>query len=620
MDRQWKLRALLAVGIVILASLMLVPTLVGPTPKGEDPKLPAWFTGIFSNRLTLGLDLQGGIHLQYKVDVPDALKRRAVQTAGNVEAVLKTERNLTVKATPGSGESLEEITTISVEFPAAEDTSKLDSDLIGKNFADYEIGGTDGKTVTLLMRAEALESFQTDAVDKAIDTIERRVNGFGVAESTISRRGETDLVVQLPGLTEEEFGTAKKSLAQTGQLRFQIVDRAGAPEFFQKISARRPLPDNWPAELDVELKKHKIAASGGGIRSTSRALLEYMAQGQYDTEHLVGYEEIFVDATDPTLTPINTLSEEQEKALSKRKTDALDSGIVPAFELHYLFSKAGMSGENVENASVGYDQFNRPVVHMQFSSVDSDKFFQMTKQYTKELMAILIDDQVYSAPRIKEPIAGGRVQIEMGAVGRTAFKEADALVSVLKSGALQAPLRKLYDSQVGATLGQESIKAGKISVIGGFLAVVLFMFVYYKKAGMVANFALLLNVLLVFAGLTAFGATLTLPGIAGIVLTIGMAVDANVLIFERIREELRLGVSAKKAIEAGYGKAFSAIFDSNLTTIIAVVVLYQFGSGPVRGFAVTLGVGVICSMYTALVVTRLVFDYMYRNDAERMSI
>ncbi|MEZ4474037.1 MAG: protein translocase subunit SecD [bacterium] len=620
MNRQWKFKGLLAVGLLIVAVLMLVPTLVGPTPKGEEPKLPGWFTGIFANRLILGLDLQGGIHLQYQVDVPDALRRRATQTAGNLESLLKSERNVEVKATPGSGESLDEITTVAVAFPAAEDTAKLDVEFVAKNLPEYEIGGVDGTTVTLVMKADAITSFQEDAVEKAIDTIERRINAFGVAESTISRRGDNELVVQLPGLTEEEFGEAKKKLAQTGQLRFQIVDRAGAADFAQKIGARRPLPDNWPADLDPELKKHKIAVTGGTVRSTSRAILEYMVDGQFDAEHLVGYEEIFADPKDPTLGAINTLSEEQEKILRKRKTDDLEGDIVRAYEVHYLFSKAGMSGENVEAASVGYDNFNRPVVLMRFSQVDADKFFEMTKKYTKELMAILIDDQVYSAPRIKEPIAGGRVQIEMGAVGRTAFKEASALVAVLKSGALQAPLRKLYDAQVGATLGADSVRAGQLSVAVGFGLVVLFMLVYYKGSGVVANLALILNVVFVMAGLTAFGATLTLPGIAGIVLTIGMAVDANVLIFERVREELRLGVSVRKAIDAGYEKAFSAILDANVTTGIAAVVLYQFGSGPIRGFAVTLGVGIICSLYTALVVTRLVFDYKYRADAARMSI
>jgi preprotein translocase subunit SecD len=603
---------------------MLVPTITGTAAEGEEPPLPEWYTNIFSQRMVLGLDLQGGIHLQYKVDVPDALRRRAGQTAGNIESLLKKEKNIEVRAIPGSGETLDEITTVKVEMPSAEDVEKIDRKFIDQTMPDYEIASVDGRTITLTMKAQAISDFQRDALEKAIETIERRINAFGVAESTISRRGESELVVQLPGLTEKEFGAAKKKLAQTGQLRFQIVDRAGQQAFFTKVSKNAPKADAWPEALSAKLKKHKTVANGNTVRSTSREILEFMAKGQYDSEHIVGYQEVFLDTDQPNLTIVRSLSEEAEKAIRKaaaeRKPDAPLSGIVRGYQLHYMFSKAGMSGENVEDASVGFDNFNRPVVHMRFSQVDADKFFQMTKKYTQELMAILIDDQVYSAPNIKEPIAGGRVQIEMGAVGKTAFKEASSLVAVLKSGALQAPLRKLYDSQVGATLGADSVEAGKISVIVGFALVVLFMLVYYKKAGFVANIALILNLLFVMAGLTAFGATLTLPGIAGIVLTVGMAVDANVLIFERIREELRLGVSVRKAIDAGYEKAFSAILDANVTTGIAAIVLYQFGSGPIRGFAVTLGIGIICSMYTALVVTRLIFDSMYRADAAKMSI
>ena len=624
MDRQWKFKVLALVGLILLSGLMLVPTITGASAEGEEPALPEWYTNIFSKRMVLGLDLQGGIHLQYKVDVPDALRRRAGQTAGNIESLLKKEKNLEVRAIPGSGESLDEITTVKVEMPSAEDVEKIDRKFIDAQMPDYEIAGVDGRTVTLSMKQQAITDFQRDALEKAIETIERRINAFGVAESTISRRGDSELVVQLPGLTEKEFGAAKKKLAQTGQLRFQIVDRAGQQAFFTKVAARAPKADAWPEELSTKLKNQKTIANSGAIRSTSRDIIAHMVKDQYDSEHIVGFQEVFLDTDQANLTVVRSLTEEAEKAIRKaageRKAGDPLSGVVRGFELRYMFSKAGMSGENVEDASVGFDNFNRPVVHMRFSQVDADKFFQMTKKYTNELMAILIDDQVYSAPNIKEPIAGGRVQIEMGAVGKTAFKEASSLVAVLKSGALQAPLRKLYDSQVGATLGADSVQAGKISVITGFALVVLFMLVYYKKAGFVANIALILNLVFVMAGLTAFGATLTLPGIAGIVLTVGMAVDANVLIFERIREELRLGVSVRKAIDAGYEKAFSAILDANVTTGIAAIVLYQFGSGPIRGFAVTLGIGIICSMYTALVVTRLIFDSMYRADAAKMSI
>lgn len=621
---QWKWRALIAGGLVVLSILMLVPTLadMAADDTDETSPLPEWYTGIFSNRLILGLDLQGGIHLQYRVDVEEALGRRAVQTAASVEHLLSKEAGIEVKAVPGKGGDIDELTTITVTFPNAEATDKLDQDFLRQNAPDYEIGGVDGAVVTLVMGDDAIESFREDSLNQAIETIERRVNEFGVAESTITKRGESELVVQLPGVQEKDFGQAKEKLAQTGQLRFQIVDRDGAPAFFQKIAARAPAAGNWPDSLDPKLQPHKIYTGGGTIRGTSREILDYMIEGQVDDEHLIGYEEIFVDPSDPTLSPITTLGEEQERLLRRAHIYDPNAGIVKAYELNYLFRKAGMSGENVEDASVGYDQFNRPVVHMRFSQVDADKFFEMTKQYTGELMAIMIDEIVYSAPRIKEPIGGGRVQIELGSVGRQAFKEATSLVAVLKSGALQAPLRKLYDSQVGPSLGADSIKAGKISVIVGMLAVIVFMGIYYKLAGVVANLALLTNVLFVMAGLTAFGATLTLPGIAGIVLTVGMAVDANVLVFERIREELRMGVTVRKAIDAGYGKALSAIVDANITTGIAAAVLYQFGSGPIRGFAVTLGIGIVSSVYTALVVTRLVFHLKYGRGQEpaRMSI
>ena len=327
--------------------------------------------------------------------------------------------------------------------------------------------------------------------------------------------------MQLPGIKESEFKEAKDKLAQTGQLQFRIVDRGGAQAFFQKVNARAPKQASWPEGLDEALQPHKVALAAGTLRSTSRELLEYMLQGQLDDDHVIGYEEIFVNPKDATLSPLGNLSETQEKALRKQGNKVnLDDPVVKAYQLHYLFLKSGMSGENVTDATVGYDQFNRPVVQMTIAPVDADKFYEMTKEFTGELMATMIDEIVYSAPRIKEPIPGGRVQIEMGAVGNQAFKEATALVAVLKSGLrCRPPLRKLYDSQVGPTLGADSIEAGKLSVIVGFLAVVVFMGVYYKAAGLVADFALILNLLFVMAGLTAFGATLTLPGIAGIVLT-----------------------------------------------------------------------------------------------------
>lgn len=626
MEKSNQVRALVAITLVIVSFAMLVPTYVGIGEKGNSQTLPEWYTKIFSKKMVLGLDLQGGIHLQYKVDVEEALRRKATQTAGNIEGNLLKERKVTVKATPMTGENIDEITTIDIEFANADDTDKMDTDFVARFMPDYEISSVDGKKVTVVMTDTAIDLFRSSAVDQAIETIERRINAFGVAESTISKRGDSELVIQLPGVKEEDFAAAKEKLAQTGQLHFQIVDRTEKrEEFYGKVAKAKPDAASWPEGLDEKLKAHKVATGANWARSTSRELLEHMTKGLVDREHVIGFEQIFVDPSDAELNPINNLSADQEKALRKQKDTEVDlssAPVVKAYNLYYMFRKAGMSGENVEDASVGYDQFNRPEAYMRFAQVDADKFYEMTKQHTKELMAIMIDEVVYSAPRIKEPIPGGRVRIELGSAGNQALKEANALVAVLKSGALQAPLRKQYDSQVGPTLGADSVEAGKLSMMIGFILVVIFMGIYYKVSGLVADVALFLNVLFVLAGLTMFGATLTLPGIAGIVLTVGMAVDANVLIFERIREEIRLGQSVRAAIDAGYEKAFTAILDANVTTGIAAIVLYQFGSGPIRGFAVTLGIGIVCSMYTALVVTRLIFDKFYGGEGEqkRMSI
>jgi preprotein translocase subunit SecD len=628
MSQQWKWKVLGVLGLTILAALMLVPSFMGggDKSKGEESKLPEWFTKVFSQKIVLGLDLQGGMHLQYKVDIDEALARRTAQLAGNVEAALKTERGVTAHAVPGAkrGEgSVEEMTTLKVKLDDASAIDKIDRDFVRRFVPDYEIGKAEGDTVTLTMRDQAIDDFRKDALDKAIETIERRINEFGVAESSVTKRGDDEIVIELPGVKEEDFAQAKEKLGQTGQLRFQIVaDQKDTQEFMSKVAAKQPKADAWPADLPADLQKHKVVNLGYTVRSTSRELLEYMAKDAADDDHIVGYEEVFVDPRSPNLDTIQSLSKDQEDALRRRHDFDPTASVSKGFQLHYLQRKAGMSGEKVVDARVGFDQFNRPEVYMTFDTSDADRFFQMTKEHVHDLMAIMIDDVVYSAPRIDEPIPGGHVRIRLGAVGQSASKEANALVAVLKSGALQAPLRKMYDSQIGPTLGADSIQSGKMALLVAFVLVVGFMAVYYKGAGLVANVALILNVVFMMALLAAFGATLTLPGIGGVALTLGMAVDANVLINERIREELRNGKGVRQSIDLGYEKALSAIVDSNLTTVLAAVVLYEFGSGPIRGFAVTLSIGIICSMFTALVVTRLIFDFLYgRGPApQKMSI
>jgi len=283
-----------------------------------------------------------------------------------------------------------------------------------------------------------------------------------------------------------------------------------------------------------------------------------------------------------------------------------------------VYEKTVLTGDLLSDANVRIDsRFNKPYVSIDFNALGAKRFEQLTAANVNKRMAIVLDNTVYSAPVIRERIAGGSAQIS----GSFTPQEAQDLAIVLRAGSLPAPVNILENRTVGPSLGQDSIDRGIKSIIVGGALVVVAMVVYYMLSGIVAVIALLLNLLFIFAMLSMFGATLTLPGLAGIVLTLGMAVDANVLIFERIREELRLGKAPKLALEAGFGKAFLTIVDSNLTTLLAALVLFQFGTGPVKGFAVTLSIGIVSSMFTAIFVSRVIFDYYLQGrNVKRLSI
>lgn len=306
---------------------------------------------------------------------------------------------------------------------------------------------------------------------------------------------------------------------------------------------------------------------------------------------------------------------------------ALKGVLAPGRELSVLLNKqadgsytespivlkkdAVLTGEYISDAKVQLDTWNTPYVSISFNARGGSIFANLTGENVNKRMAIVLDGKVYSAPVIQEKIAGGRASI----TGNFTKEEARDLAVVLRAGSLPAPVVILEQRTVGPSLGQESIDKGIMSAVIGMALVLVFMVVYYGFAGFVADVVLCLNIMLILGGLAAFGATLTLPGIAGIILTIGMAVDANVIIFERIREELRRGLSAKAAIAEGYGRATLTILDANVTTVIAAVILYQFGTGPVRGFAVTLTLGIISSMFTAIFVSRILFDLYTKNRA-----
>ncbi|MBU2521752.1 MAG: protein translocase subunit SecD, partial [Proteobacteria bacterium] len=277
----------------------------------------------------------------------------------------------------------------------------------------------------------------------------------------------------------------------------------------------------------------------------------------------------------------------------------------------YLVKKRTLlTGEYLTDARVQIDsEFNEPYISINFDKKGARLFERITEENVKKRLAIVLDNKVYSAPVIQEKITGGEARI----TGHFTTEEAHDLAIVLRAGALPAPVNIIEERTVGPSLGADSIRMGLISMYVGGILVILFMILYYKTSGLIADIALILNIILIAGGLAGFQATLTLPGIAGIILTIGMAVDANVLIFERIREEMNLGKTQRSAVNAGYSKATLTILDANVTTLIAALVLFQFGTGPVKGFAVTLSLGVISSLFTALILSRLIFDYLLIN-------
>ena len=301
-----------------------------------------------------------------------------------------------------------------------------------------------------------------------------------------------------------------------------------------------------------------------------------------------------------------------EKVKDKKTGEILE-------KIPYLVKKRiYLTGDMLTNAEVRYDSdYNEPYVAINFNSLGGSIFFDVTKENVKKRLAIVLDDSVVSAPVIQEQIAGGRAQV----TGRFTTEDAKILAISLRAGALPADIKYLEERSVGPSLGKDSVEAGINSIVIGMIAVVVFILIYYRLSGVVAVGALVLNLIMLLGALAYFGASLTLPGIAGIILTVGMAIDANVLVFERIREEIRVGKTVRAAIDAGFAKAFRTIVDANVTTFIAAIVLFQFGTGPIKGFAITLCIGIAASMFTAVFVSRATFDtFMSRKKIERLSI
>ncbi len=437
-----------------------------------------------------------------------------------------------------------------------------------------------------------------DALDRAMQILRNRIDQFGVAEPIVQKQGEDRILVQLPGLVDKQ--RALDLIGETAELEFKLVK---PPAESKQVIDRL---DRLIAQRQGALKDTaKADTLGTGGHPLTSLLYNYP-----DMQHWGGA--LILRSELPDLqkllasVPVDSMiPRDAQLAFSQR--EELEGG-VHEYVLYVLNRKAELSGASISNAIMKFgldpNQPNSAGVSMTLNPRGATIFRKVTGANVGRQLAIVLDNRVASAPVIRDRIPNGQAQI----TGSFSSEEASDLAIVLRAGALPAPIKIAEERTVGPSLGSDSIRTGLGAGYVGTIVVVLFMLFYYRASGGVAIYGMLLNILLIFSGLALFHGTLTMPGIAGIVLAIGMAVDANVLIFERIREEMRNGKRIRAAVDAGYHRAWRAIIDSHLTTLISSIVLFQFGTGPIKGFAVTLGLGVIANLYTSVFATKMVFD------------
>lgn len=550
---------------IVLALVWVMPNIV---KFGENSWWPSKQT------LNYGLDIQGGLHLVMGVDVDGVVKESTTRMMASVKADMAKDgvEGVDVKADkPEAGE-------IIVTVANADAKKKAEKVLADKYPTQLQVVGSTDNTITARYFDAYLNDYKNRVIQQAIETIRNRVDEFGVAEPSISQQGSNRILVQLPGMADAE--KAKQLINTTAKLDFMIVSTEKTPQELQALIA------------DAE--------KAGNYKMADMKYSDYVTKLNADLKGKL-----------PEKTVVYF-----EKAANAAN---MESGAVPFL----LRTDTDLGGGALDDAFVGYDQYGGPQVSLHFNTAGAAKFADLTGASVGKQMAIVLDKVVKSAPSIRDRIAGGQAVITLGG-GRDRngmMDEAKMISTALRAGALPASLEQLEERRVGPTLGADSINKAKLGAYIGAALIVLFMMIYYKGMGVIANVSLLINILGVFALLTSFGATLTLPGIAAIALTVGFAVDANVLINERIKEELAMGHSLKVAIQEGYRHAMSAIIDSNVTTGATAVVLLYFGTGPVRGFAVNLLIGILTTLFANVFVSKVIVDQLITKfNVKKLSI
>ena len=489
-------------------------------------------------KISLGLDLQGGMHLLLEVKVEKAVEASLDRLADDIKRDISSA-DLEIDRMKVAYEGR----FVNVRMIDHLDLPSVKTVLEGYPFFNFFSEDSDGLGLVYQLSADHVKQIQENAVAQGLETIRNRVDQFGVAEPTIQIQGKQRILVQLPGVKDPD--RAIKLIGKTARLEFKLLDESNS--------------------------------------------IQQALEGEVPEGDEILYQRVENKETDEVT---------KDPFLLKKRTV--------------------LTGETLTGAEVRFDtDFNEPYVALTFNSLGAMIFQQVTRENVGKRLAIVLDNNVHSAPVIQDEIAGGRAQI----TGQFSSEQARDLAIILRAGALPAPVVILENRTVGPSLGKDSIDKGITSIIYGGLLVVVFIAIYYRLSGVIAVTALFLNILLLAGALAYFGAALTLPGIAGIILTVGMAIDANVLVFERVREEIRIGKTVRAAIDGGFSKAFRTIVDANITTFIAAVVLFQFGTGPIKGFAITLCIGIAASMFTAVFVSRAIFDgTMSQRKLDKLSI
>ena len=633
--KEYRFRLILILGAVVLSLYLLYPTYVNynnqkaiskvvsekekeiktSDPQISEVKLDSKLKAVEDSlknadpsinkmklkSLKLGLDLQGGMRVVLEVNTGKLLEK----LAKNPDDVFKEVMKQSEKEASISEESVVDI--VAKKFAAR-----------GIRLSRYfgNIRQSDKEIVS------DLQKDANDAVTRAMEIIRNRVDQYGVSEPTIQRQGTRRIIVELPGIAREE--EAKQLLQGTALLEFKLVKD---PEL--TISVMKKIDDVLAGTyVDSTKSDSTLAKSSSAKAKSSKVASSDTSNKQLTAEEFAAKHPFFAIAMlDPKGKTADAYVRGDERDKLQLMLNRPDVQQVIPNNIQFVFSAKPIANQNGQPIYILYcvnkspeltggvitnavatisPETSAPIVNMEMNSDGAAEWARITGANIGKRIAIILDGVVYSAPVVQNKITGGNSQIS----GSGDLQEAQLLAIVLKAGALPAPVDIIEERTVGPSLGQDSINEGFNSTLIGFLVVSFFMIVYYQRAGMIAAGSLLFTILFILGFLAGFNATLTLPGIAGIILTIGMAVDANVLIYERIREEMETGKTLKASVDSGFSKAYSAIIDSNITTFITAVILYQFGTGPVQGFALTLMIGLGASLFSALVIAKVTFDYM----------